>query len=226
MWRRKKNEVSYRKLSKKCTISTDDLISLLNADKHESNLILPELRQANLGNDLDESLDKGISTKKDDLKINLVSANDKDDLCKGEQDTMKNGKSLASVMKQSIKNKAIKKKPVVPGYVKFALEMYTQDMSIGQVADKYQKTDKQITDSISSYIRKKLPLLWNQIHSRLHGGKSLKHIPMYIQIAADMCVYDFSIEDIMKQYGLTRKQVYDHRRRINKNLPSLGKYII
>ena len=226
MWRRKKNEISYRKLSKKYhTISTDDIISLINSDKQIHNVILPKIN-----NDL------GNSINTNDPKINLVSANDKDSLFEGDNETMKNSKSLASIMKQkasikkSVKNPTLIKKavkrPVIPGYVKFALELYTQDMSIGQVADKYQKTDKQITDSISSYIRKKLPTLWKQIHSRLHGGKSLNHIPMYIKIAADICVYGFSVEDIMKQYNLTKKQVYDYRRRINKNLPSLGKYIV
>lgn len=112
----------------------------------------------------------------------------------------------------------------LPLYMQVAFDLYVERLSLQDVAFKYNRTALQIRWLISKCVRPNLPNIWIQIKKHLKQEK-IADTPIYIQIAADMCQNKLGINDIMKKYNRSRKQINDSLQRISRQLPRIYNFI-
>lgn len=112
----------------------------------------------------------------------------------------------------------------LPLYMRVAFDFYIDHMSINEVAEKYDRTRRQIQWLISKSIRPNLPNLWQQIKKHIKN-ESIGRIPIYAEIAIDMCRNQLSVIDVMKKYNKSRKQINDSLSRASRQLPIIYDFI-
>ena len=139
-------------------------------------------------------------------------------------------KELESMKKQSSSkvvctaNESASKVKRIPLHVQVAIDLYINRMTSAEVANKYNRTKRQISWLNSKSIKKNLNAIWAFGHKRSKYLKISGETPLYMQVAAKL-INGKSIEQVASYYNKSTVYVKRIISIIKKKLPYMYKFM-
>ena len=109
-------------------------------------------------------------------------------------------------VKPIVKSEKLHNLKKTPLHVSMAMDVYANQLSYKEVADKYKRSKDQVYWLFSKSVKSNFKSLWDIWHNAKKQKKEF-NVPFYMKVAAEVVINNKSFEDIATEYNKSLRSV-------------------